>query len=97
MPAPLLDAYCHDAAAGASAASRAAAAQAYCERLARTHYENFSVGSLLIPRPLRRHMYAIYAFCRWADDLGDESESPAEACRALAWWRSELASLYRWL
>ena len=45
----------------------------HCERLARTHYENFTVGSLLMPRPLRRHMYALYAYCRTVDDLGDEA------------------------
>ncbi len=49
------------------------AADGYCERLARTHYENFSVGTRLLPRPLRRHFYAIYAFCRGVDDLGDEA------------------------
>ncbi|HXG65692.1 MAG TPA: hypothetical protein VNO70_11340, partial [Blastocatellia bacterium] len=40
------------------------AAYAYCERLARAHYENFPVGSLLIPKPLRKHFYSIYAFAR---------------------------------
>ena len=45
----------------------------HCERLARTHYENFTVGSLLMPRPLRRHMFAVYAYCRTVDDLGDEA------------------------
>ena len=45
----------------------------HCERLARTHYENFTVGSLLMPKPLRRHMYALYAYCRTVDDLGDEA------------------------
>ena len=45
----------------------------HCERLARSHYENFTVGSLLMPRPLRRHMYALYAYCRTVDDLGDEA------------------------
>ena len=46
----------------------------YCERLARTHYENFTVGSLLIPKAQRRHVYAIYGFCRTVDDLGDEAQ-----------------------
>src|SRR5262245_4966426 len=48
-------------------------AQAYCSRLARSHYENFSVASLLLPRRLLRHFHSIYAYCRWADDLGDET------------------------
>ncbi len=44
----------------------------FCEQLARSHYENFPVGSLLAPRPLRKHFYAIYAFARTADDFADE-------------------------
>ena len=49
------------------------AAYRYCQRLAETHYENFTVGSLLMPKALRRHLYAIYGYCRSADDLGDEA------------------------
>lgn len=44
----------------------------YCERLARSHYENFPVGSVLVPRRLRKHFYSIYAFARTADDFADE-------------------------
>ena len=44
-----------------------------CERLARTHYENFSVGTRLLPARLRPHFHSIYAFCRGVDDLGDEA------------------------
>ena len=44
----------------------------YCERLARSHYENFPVGSALIPKRLRKHFYSIYAFARIADDFADE-------------------------
>jgi len=44
----------------------------FCERLARSHYENFPVASLLIPKQLRKHFYSIYAFARIADDLADE-------------------------
>ncbi len=47
----------------------------FCARLARSHYENFPVGSLLIPRPLRKHFYSIYAFARTADDFADEGNS----------------------
>lgn len=45
----------------------------YCERLARSHYENFPVGSVLIPKRLRKHFYSIYAFARIADDFADEA------------------------
>ncbi|MBL8005306.1 MAG: squalene/phytoene synthase family protein [Candidatus Kapabacteria bacterium] len=45
----------------------------FCESLSKQHYENFPVGSILIPKPLRPHFYSIYAFSRIADDLGDET------------------------
>ena len=55
-----------------------AEAYRYCQRLAQTHYENFTVGSWLVPADKRRHMYAVYAYCRFVDDLGDEA-SPGDA------------------
>lgn len=51
---------------------------AYCERIAREHYENFPVGSLLVPKHLRRHVHSIYAYSRLADDIADEGELPVE-------------------
>lgn len=42
-------------------------------RLAKEHYENFTVGSLLLPKALRHHMRLLYAYCRYVDDLGDEA------------------------
>jgi squalene synthase HpnC len=72
-----------------------AAARAYCRRLARGHYENFVVGSLLLPRWLREHFYAVYAFCRWADDLADETHDPAQGLELLAWWSEQLEQCYR--
>jgi squalene synthase HpnC len=71
-----------------------AAARCYCERLARTHYENFSVASWLLPRRLRPHFHAVYAFCRWADDLGDETGGGQKALAGLAWWREELGRCF---
>ena len=53
-----------------------AEAEAYCRRLATTHYENFPIVSWLLPRNLHQHFFNVYAFCRWADDLGDESGDP---------------------
>src|SRR5262249_919806 len=52
-------------------------AYAYCERLARTHYENFPVASALLPSRMRPHVAAIYAFARLADDMADEGARPA--------------------
>jgi squalene synthase HpnC len=69
-------------------------ARAYCRQLAHSHYENFSVASLLLPRRLLPHFHAIYAYCRWADDLGDETGGGARALELLQWWRRELALCY---
>jgi squalene synthase HpnC len=69
-------------------------ASAYCERLAKTHYENFTVASLLLPKRLRPDFYHIYAYCRTADDLADESASPEEATQKLDAWESELEACY---
>lgn len=70
------------------------AAQGYCARLARTHYENFSVVSLLTPKRLRPAFEAVYAFCRWADDLGDEVGDRDRATELLDWWRRGLVDVY---
>ncbi len=49
-----------------------------CLAAARAHYENFPVASLLLPRRLRRHVAAVYAFARRADDIADEGDAPPE-------------------
>ncbi|MBX3441513.1 MAG: squalene synthase HpnC [Planctomyces sp.] len=67
-----------------------AEAESYCRRLATTHYENFTVASWLLPRRLRQPMSNVYAFCRWADDLGDETGDRQRSTELLAWWRAEL-------
>lgn len=64
----------------------------YCQRLAVSHYENFSVASWLLPRALRRHVYAVYAFCRHVDDLGDEA--PGDRLGLLDEWQAELERCY---
>jgi squalene synthase HpnC len=69
-------------------------AQSYCSRLARTHYENFTVASVLLPRRLLRHFHNVYAYCRWADDLADETGGGPRALALLRWWRDELLHCY---
>jgi squalene synthase HpnC len=71
-----------------------AEAEVYCATLARTHYENFPVVSWLLPKRLHQHFYNVYAFCRWADDLGDEVGDPSQSLELLAWWRGELHDCY---
>jgi squalene synthase HpnC len=66
--------------------------QAYadCARLARSHYENFTIASWLMPRAMRPHMYAIYAYARIADDFADEEHDLAK----LDQWEHELDLAY---
>ncbi len=71
-----------------------AAAERYTRWLATHHYENFHVASWLLPRRLRRHFYNVYAYCRWADDLGDEIPDPARALASLDAWERELDLCY---
>jgi squalene synthase HpnC len=74
------------------------AAVDYCRALAAGHYENFSVLSSLVPRGLRDDFAAVYAFCRWADDLGDETghddAARARSLELLDWWRHETLELF---
>ena len=70
-------------------------ARAYTRWLATHHYENFHVVSFLLPRRLHQDFYNVYAYCRWADDLGDEIGDRAESLRLLAWWRNELDGMYQ--
>ncbi len=80
----------------------AAEAFAYCERMARSHYENFPVGSLLVPKNRRKHVCSIYAFARIADDFADEGYATGgqeawtetERLAALDDWERELEDCY---
>jgi squalene synthase HpnC len=67
----------------------------YCRRLARRHYENFTVASWLLPWRLRQHFYNVYAYCRWADDLADESGDPGRSLELLDWWEQGLRDCYQ--
>jgi squalene synthase HpnC len=69
-------------------------AYAYCERLASSHYENFSVASWFLPKHLRQHFYNVYSYCRISDDLGDETGDPSASLQLLAEWETELDACY---
>jgi squalene synthase HpnC len=73
----------------------AAESRRYCRQLARRHYENFTVASWLLPREMRQHSANVYAYCRWADDLADETRDPQESLALLDWWEGELRACYR--
>ncbi|MBM4169912.1 MAG: squalene synthase HpnC [Ignavibacteria bacterium] len=70
-------------------------AYAHCLRIARKHYENFPVASILLPHNLRKHVAAIYAFARAADDFADEpGMKPEERLVRLNEWESLLHEAY---
>src|SRR6202142_969660 len=69
-------------------------AQQYCERLAPSHYENFSVVTWFLPQRLHQHFYNVYAYCRISDDLGDEVGNAEQALALLDAWEAELNATY---
>jgi len=70
-------------------------ARQYTRWLATHHYENFNVASWLLPKELHQHFYNLYAYCRWADDLGDEVPDTQRALELLDWWEDELNACYQ--
>src|SRR6204780_455727 len=71
-----------------------AEAREYFRRLARSHYENFSVASWFLPQNLRQHFFNVYAYCRISDDLGDEVGDTAQSLQLLDQWETELNACY---
>lgn len=67
-------------------------AYAHCRRVTLGRYENFTVASWFLPRELRPHMYALYAYCRGVDDIGDQADGDRLAL--LEDWERELLSCY---
>lgn len=66
----------------------------YTRDLAKSHYENFTVVSWFLPKRLRDDFRHVYSFCRWADDLGDETGDPQLSIELLSWWRREVDLCY---
>lgn len=69
-------------------------AMRYCAALTASHYENFSVVTWLTPPHLIPAFQAVYAFCRWSDDLGDEIGDRERSTALLSWWRGELRAMF---
>ena len=67
-----------------------AQAYAYCEWMTYRHYENFPVASWMLPRSVRPHVAAVYAFARAADDFADEARYAGRGLDLLAQWRENL-------
>ncbi len=66
----------------------------FCKDLTVSHYENFPVGSILIPKSLRPHVFAIYAYARVADDFADEQLYENRRLDLLNDWNRQLIDCY---
>jgi squalene synthase HpnC len=86
LPLPSLD-VTHDESGQPYTLERAFA---YCERMARGHYENFPVASRFVPERLRKYVWAVYAFARSADDFADEARYAGRRAEALGFWEDQL-------
>ena len=69
-------------------------ARTFCARLARSHYENFSVATWFLPKRLHQDFFNVYAYCRISDDLGDEVGDPRLSLALLDRWEEELDAMY---
>jgi len=68
----------------------------YCKQIATSHYENFPVGSLILPKEIRNHFYSIYAFARLADDIADEEGlEKEERILLIEDWEQQLNLAYK--
>ncbi len=70
-------------------------AYSFCRDITASHYENFPVGSLLIPKPLRPHVAAIYSFARVSDDFADEASYEGKRLDLLNEWERKLIDCYQ--
>lgn len=71
------------------------AAQAFCTKVAKRHYENFIISNWFTPKHIKQHIQNIYAFCRYGDDLGDDApHSPEGRTALLNEWMDDLCRAY---
>jgi len=75
-------------------AMNAVQAGEYCAHLAKSHYENFHVATFFLPKDLHQDFYNLYAYCRWSDDLADETGDRQRSLHLLALWERQLDECY---
>ena len=69
-------------------------AHRYCQHLAKSHYENFPVASIILPKHIQQSVFVIYAFARTADDIADEgSATMADRMQALLEYEKQLNNI----
>ena len=69
-------------------------ALAYCREITRQQAKNFYYAFLFLPRAKRLAIYAVYAFCRYCDDIADGAQALATQQALLQAWREELDRCY---
>ncbi|HEV7800260.1 MAG TPA: presqualene diphosphate synthase HpnD [Burkholderiales bacterium] len=67
----------------------------YCQQKAAQSGSSFYYSFLFLPPDRRRAITALYAFCREVDDVVDECTDANVARTKLAWWREEIANVYK--
>jgi phytoene synthase len=66
----------------------------HCADVVRRSGSSFAAAFWMLPRPRRRALHAVYAFCRLADDIADDPSVRGDRARLLERWREELVSAY---
>ncbi len=66
----------------------------YCEALCHAHHQNFPVASIFARSQLRKHIWAMFAFARAADDFADEAAYEGRRTRELDRWEADLHATY---
>jgi phytoene synthase len=67
----------------------------YCQQKTAQSGSSFYYSFLFLPPERRRAITALYAFCREVDDTVDEASDQSVARIKLAWWRSEVSTMYK--
>src|SRR3569623_1773810 len=67
----------------------------YCEALVHARHHNYPVGSMFARSALRKHIFALFAFARVADDFADEGQYEGRRARELDRWEEQLHLAYR--
>ncbi|MGE0399031.1 MAG: squalene synthase HpnC [Kofleriaceae bacterium] len=67
----------------------------YCEALVRARHHNYPVASMFARSHLRKHIFAMFAFARVADDFADEQTYEGRRARELDRWEEQLHDAYR--
>jgi squalene synthase HpnC len=67
----------------------------YCEALVHARHHNYPVGSMFARSALRKHIFALFAFARVADDYADEEQYEGRRARELDRWEAQLHDAYR--